>query len=113
MARELLQNAFLHARAKEIEAEIRYDDRAFRLLIRDDGRGIDPKVLEQGGRDGHWGLPGVRERAQQIGARLDFWSEAGAGTEIQLTVPANLAYENSQDGSGFRLFRRVKTHERQ
>ena len=101
MGRELLLNAFAHARAHEIEAEIRYDHRTFYLLIRDDGRGIDSKVLEQGGRPGHWGLAGVRERAQQIGAQLDFWSEAGAGTEIQLTVPANIAYEKSQDGSGF------------
>lgn len=113
IARELLQNAFQHACARAIEAEIRYDDRVFRLLIRDDGRGIDPKVLEQGGRPGHWGLRGVRERAQQIGAQLDFWSEAGAGTEVHLSVPANIAYEKSQNGSGFRLFRKVKSHERQ
>lgn len=112
MGRELLQNAFHHARARAIEAEIRYDYRMFHLLIRDDGKGIDPRVLEQGGRPGHWGLPGVRERAQQIGAQLDFWSEASAGTEIRLTVPANIAYEKSHDGSGFRLFRKVKSHER-
>jgi len=111
--RELLQNALEHARAREIEAEIRYDHRMFHLLIRDDGKGIDSKILEQGGRPGHWGLPGGRERAQQIGAQLDFWSEVGAGTEIQLTVPANIAYEKSQDGSGFRLFRKTKTDERQ
>ena len=111
MGCELLQNAFHHARARAIEAEIRYGYRMFHLLIRDDGKGIDPKVLEQGGRAGHWGLPGVRERAQQIGAQLDFWSEAGAGTEIRLTVPANIAYEKSHDGSGFRLFRKAKSHE--
>jgi signal transduction histidine kinase/ligand-binding sensor domain-containing protein len=108
IGRELLQNAFRHARAREIEAEIRYDRRMFRLLIRDDGRGIDPNVLEQGGRPGHWGLPGIRERAKQIGAQLDFWSEVGAGTEIQLTVPAKIAYEEFQDGSKFRLFRKAK-----
>ena len=113
IARELLQNAFQHARARAIEAEIRYDGRMFRLLIRDDGKGIDPEILEQGGRPGHWGLRGVRERAQQIGAQVDFWSEAGAGTEIQLAVPANIAYEKSQDGAGFRLFRKAKVHEHQ
>ena len=47
---------------------------------------MDPQVLEEGRRPGHWGLPGVRERAQQIGAKLDIWSEAGAGTEVQLSV---------------------------
>jgi signal transduction histidine kinase len=107
-----LPNAFQHARAREIEAEIRYDHRMFHLLIRDDGKGIDPKVLAQGGRPGHWGLPGIRERAQQVGARVDFWSEAGAGTEIHLTIPANIAYEKSPDGSRFRLFRKAKSHGR-
>lgn len=109
MGRELLQNAFHHAGAHEIEAEIRYEQTMFRLLIRDDGKGIDPKFLEQGGRPGHWGLRGLRERAQQLGAQLDFWSEAGAGTEVELTVPANIAYENSEDDFRFRLFRKAKT----
>ncbi|HEU4413501.1 MAG TPA: two-component regulator propeller domain-containing protein [Candidatus Angelobacter sp.] len=111
MGRELLQNAFKHARAKEIEAEIRYERQTFRLLIRDEGKGIDAKVLKQGGRPGHWGLTGVRERAQQIGARLDFWSEAGAGTEIELTAPANVAYEQFPDGSRFHLFRKRTINE--
>ena len=79
-----------------------------RLRVRDDGKGMDPKVLEAGGRAGHWGLPGVRERAQTLGARLDFWSEAGAGTEVQLTVPAAIAYDKSRDGIGFRLFRKAR-----
>lgn len=109
MGHELLQNAFRHARAREIEAELRYDRRMFCLLIRDDGKGIDPKVLEQGGRPGHWGLPGVQERAKQIGAQLDFWSEVGAGTEVQLTIPAKIAYEEFQDRSKFRLFRKAKS----
>jgi nitrate/nitrite-specific signal transduction histidine kinase len=81
------------------------------LRVRDDGNGIDPKVLEAGGRAGHWGLPGVRERAEKLGARLDFWSEAGAGTEVQLTVPAAVAYEKSRNGAGFRLFRKARNHE--
>jgi ligand-binding sensor domain-containing protein/signal transduction histidine kinase len=106
IARELVRNAFQHARARQIEAEIRYDDRVLRLRIRDDGKGIDPKVLQEGGRPGHWGLPGVRERAKQIGARLDCWSEAGAGTEIELTVPASVAYANLRDDRGLRLFRK-------
>ncbi len=100
IARELLRNAFRHAQARRIEAEIRYDDRLLRLRIRDDGKGIDPRVLQEGGRAGHWGLPGIRERAKQIGALLDFWSEAGAGTEIELTVPASVAYAKSRSGSG-------------
>lgn len=109
ITREILQNAFRHAQAHHIEAEIRYDDRLLRVRIRDDGTGIDPKILQAGGSEGHWGLRGVRERAQQIGARLDFWSEAGAGTEIQLTVPAGVAYEKSRNKRRFALFR--KEHE--
>jgi signal transduction histidine kinase len=111
IARELLLNAFLHAHARNIEAEIRYEDRQFRLRIRDDGKGIDPKVAGEGRRAGHWGLPGIRERAKQIGARLEFWSEAGAGTEVELTVPASVAYEASRSGHGFRLFRKARDHE--
>src|SRR5208283_910842 len=69
IARELLRNAYRHARARNIEAELRYDNDAFLLIVRDDGRGIDPKVLKDRGRAGHWGLPGTYERAEGIGAR--------------------------------------------
>lgn len=111
IAREVLRNAFRHAHARRIEAEILYDEHQFRLRVRDDGKGMDPQVLEKGGRAGHWGLPGVRERAQQMGAKLDLWGEAGTGTEVQLTVAAAIAYEKTPDRSGFRLFRRTRNHE--
>jgi signal transduction histidine kinase len=91
IAREALRNAFCHADASKIEADITYGARLLRLRIRDDGKGIDPKLLN-GGRDGHWGLRGMRERAEQIGAQLDIWSEAGAGTEVELSVPGSIAY---------------------
>jgi len=104
IARELLRNAFQHADAHRIEAEIRYDYGRLRLRIRDDGKGIDPKVLQEGGRAGHWGLPVIRERAKRIGARLDFWSESGAGTEVQLTVPAFVVYAPSAAGRRFWFF---------
>ena len=109
IARELLRNAFQHALAREIEVEIRYDDHLFRLRIRDDGKGMDRPVMDQGGRVGHWGLTGVRERAQRIGAELDFWSEAGAGTEVQLTVPAVIAYKTTRDGDGIRPLHKAKS----
>lgn len=99
IAREILRNAFQHAHADRIEAEIRYGEQVLRLRIRDNGMGINPKVLKEGGTSGHWGLRGVRERAQQIGAKLDFWSEVGAGTEVQLSIPAAVAYETSHDRS--------------
>src|ERR1035438_3777735 len=106
IASEVLRNAFQHAEARQIEAEIRYDHAQLRVRIRDDGKGIDPKVLQEGNRAGHWGLPGIRERAKRIGARLDFWSEVGAGTEVELTVPASVAYAKSREANAFRLFRK-------
>jgi len=103
ISREVIRNAFSHAAASRIEVEIRYDQDQLRLRVRDDGKGIDPKVLA-GGQSGHFGIPGMRERAQRIGARLDFWSEVGAGTEVELTVPASMAYQKGRDGRRFRLF---------
>lgn len=113
IARELLRNAFQHARAHQIEAEIRYDKDAFRLLIRDDGKGIDPDVLKNGGRSGHWGLPGVHERARGMGARVEFWSEAGAGTEVRFTLPAATAYEKPRTGPRSWPPQKWSTHEHQ
>ena len=107
IALELLRNAFRHAKAHRVETEIRYDDDTLRLRIRDDGKGMDLKIL-QGDGSGHWGLRGVRERAQRIGAKLDVWSEAGAGAEFQLTVPAGIAYVGSGDSLPFRLLRKVR-----
>jgi signal transduction histidine kinase len=102
IARESLRNAFRHAEAGHIETEIMYGE-SLRLRFRDDGNGIDPSVVEHGGRSGHWGLPGIRERAKQIGAQLAVWSELGAGTEIELTIPGSIAYE-AVPHARFRLF---------
>ncbi len=110
ISREAIRNAFAHAAAGKIEVEIRYDQNQLRVRIRDDGRGIDSTVLEVGGRSGHFGIPGMRERAQRIGARLDFWSEMGAGTEVQLTVPASMAYQKQRNGQRLRFFDRA-THD--
>jgi signal transduction histidine kinase/ligand-binding sensor domain-containing protein len=101
---EGLRNAFKHARANRVEAEITYGDRLFRLRIRDDGVGIPPDILESG-RCGHYGLTGMRERARQSGGTLEIWSRAGTGAEIDLTIPASIAYRDSSTRSGWRLFR--------
>jgi ligand-binding sensor domain-containing protein/signal transduction histidine kinase len=93
--REALRNVYAHARARNIEAEIAYGEKLLRIRIRDDGSGIDPHVLDHGARAGHWGLPGMRERAKQIGGTLDVWSELGAGTEVELSVPASTVYRSS------------------
>jgi signal transduction histidine kinase/ligand-binding sensor domain-containing protein len=94
IASEALRNAFWHAQASQIEVEIRYDPRQLRLRVRDDGKGIDPKVLE-GGRAGHHGLPGMQERAKLVGGKLTIWSELDSGTEAELTLSAALAYAKS------------------
>ena len=108
IARELLRNAFRHAQASEIEADVRYDDRLLRVRIRDDGKGIDPEVVKAG-RPGHSGLLGMRERAKRIGARLEFWSEVGAGTEVELSIPASVAYAAPRSGP-FQLLRKKKAN---
>ena len=105
IAREVTRNAFRHARANRVEVEIRYDKNQLRLRVRDDGTGLDPHVLGMSRRPGHWGLAGIRERAQKIGAELRIWSEAGAGTEIELTVP-DIAYKDTNSGLLFKLFRK-------
>jgi signal transduction histidine kinase/ligand-binding sensor domain-containing protein len=96
IASEALRNAFLHAHAARIEVEIRYDPRQLRLRVRDNGKGIDPKVLEAGARAGHYGLPGMRERAKLVGGKLAVWSELDSGTEAELTIPASIAYAKSR-----------------
>jgi signal transduction histidine kinase len=112
IARESLRNAFRHAQARNIETEITYGE-SLRLRFRDDGKGIDPSVVESGGRSGHWGLPGIRERATQIGAQLQVWSELGAGTEVELNIPGSVAYDGSSTRTGFQFFRKrtEKDHE--
>jgi signal transduction histidine kinase/ligand-binding sensor domain-containing protein len=93
VASEALRNAFRHAHAKQIEVEFRYDERQLRLRVRDDGRGIDPKFLAEEGRAGHFGLHGMRERANLMGGRLTVWTAVESGTEIELIIPA--AYANA------------------
>jgi signal transduction histidine kinase len=102
---EALRNAFGHARAHHIETEIAYGGRALLLRIRDDGVGIPSEILEQG-RPGHYGLAGMRERARQIGGKLEIWSGARAGTEIAISIPGSIAYRTSVARPLFSLFGR-------
>jgi signal transduction histidine kinase len=91
IGREAVVNAFRHSGAKRIEVELEYAPSRLRVLVRDDGRGIDDDVLRLG-RDGHWGLSGMRERAERIGARLRVWSRDEAGTEVEMSIPGNIAF---------------------
>jgi signal transduction histidine kinase len=101
IAAEALRNAFRHSRAGHIEAEIRYDTEQFRLRVRDNGKGVDPAILSSQGSEGHYGLPGMRERATLIGGKLAVWSEVDAGTEVELRVPASTAYAAAYRSSWF------------
>jgi signal transduction histidine kinase/ligand-binding sensor domain-containing protein len=92
---EALRNAFRHAAARQIEVEIRYDERQLRLRVRDDGKGIDPQILKKGEAAGHYGLQGMRERSKLTGGKLTVWSALDSGTEVELSVPASHAYEKS------------------
>jgi len=92
IGREALANAFRHSGAMEVVVEIEYTASHLRVLVRDNGCGMDPQVLTTG-RDGHWGLSGMRERAERIGGKLRVLSMASAGTEIHLSVPGRLAFE--------------------
>ena len=96
IAGEALRNAFQHSGAARIEVRIRYDDRQFWVCIRDNGKGIDPEVLDGGGREGHYGLPGMHERAKLAGGRLVVRSAANSGTEAEITIPAARAYAKSR-----------------
>ena len=105
IGKEALGNAFRHSGACSIETELNYDESELRIRIRDDGTGIDSTILRQGHREGHFGLPGMRERAKKIRANLDVWSRAGAGTEVELRVAGAVAYASDSNGSFLRKFR--------
>lgn len=91
IGREAIINAFRHSEANTIEVEVAYAAHELRVLIRDNGCGIDPEMLRTG-RDGHFGLSGMHERTERIGAKLKVWSRPGGGTEIEFFIPGNTAF---------------------
>jgi signal transduction histidine kinase len=97
IAGEALRNAFRHAQANRIEVEIRYDAHHLRIRVRDDGKGIGGQVVDHDGRTGHFGLHGMRERAKIIGGNLEVWSSPQSGTELELTIPARVAYATTTE----------------
>ncbi|HZA36808.1 MAG TPA: histidine kinase, partial [Vicinamibacterales bacterium] len=89
--REALVNAFRHSGAARVELQLEYTPGGLNVHVRDDGRGIDPRVVSMG-TEGHWGLPGMRERAERVGARLKVSTRVAAGTEVELSIPAAVAF---------------------
>jgi ligand-binding sensor domain-containing protein/signal transduction histidine kinase len=109
IGREALRNSLLHAQPHRIEVEISYSDSQLRVRFRDDGIGIDASILKQGGRLGHWGIPGMQERARQIQAQLQVWSKEAAGTEVEVTLPGRVVFEQSPRRSRFPFFRKERS----
>jgi len=103
IAREAVSNAHQHAKAAHIETEVTFGTGDLTIRVRDDGRGVDPEVLARGQRTGHWGLPGMRERSESLGGHLHVWSEGNAGTEVELRIPAHVAYAQSPPSLSSRL----------
>ncbi|HJX89318.1 MAG TPA: sensor histidine kinase [Pyrinomonadaceae bacterium] len=95
IGREAIVNAFLHSKASKIEVILEYNPKFVQLVVRDDGVGIDPSVINEG-IEGHWGLSGMRERANSIGAKLSVMSRADLGTEVELYIPGAIAFENNE-----------------
>lgn len=96
ISREAIINAIRHARAKIVEVQIVYRKSDLTVVVRDDGVGIDPETVKSG-KDGHWGLSMMRERAEEIGAVFHIWTTQSNGTEIDVRVPARLAYKTARN----------------
>jgi signal transduction histidine kinase len=109
IGREAIANCFQHANAERCETEINYDPSQLRIGIRDNGCGVEETTLEAGHRSGGWGLPGMYERAGKIGAHIEVWSRPGAGTEVEVRVPASIAYRSIRGVSGWQWLRRIAT----
>lgn len=106
IGREALVNAFRHSHARKIEIELEYASSRLHLMVRDDGGGIDPQLIEAA-REEHGGLPGMRERAERIGGQLHIWTIANGGTEVELSVPGHIAFQaHGSNGLWKRFFKR-------
>lgn len=110
---EAIRNACAHSRATLVEVELRYAQ-DLTLCVRDNGTGIDPLVLERG-KEEHFGLKGIRERAARINGDLTVASAPGSGTEIRLVVPGGAIFRSSPARIGrlgrFRKFLRVRNRD--
>ena len=97
IGREAVMNALRHSRATKIEVEVQYLPGVLRVFVRDNGCGINPEAVQRDS-DSHWGLSGMRRRAENIGARLDIWSRIGAGTEVRVAIPVGVTKRQPMGG---------------
>jgi signal transduction histidine kinase len=91
IGQEAINNAFTHSRATRIDVELKFSKGSLVVVVRDNGCGIAPTILQDGRREGHWGLIGMRERAGRAGGRLKISSSPEAGTVVELKMPAAIA----------------------
>lgn len=96
ITREAVRNALQHSDARRIEVQLHYERRKFRLRVRDDGAGIAEDVMATGGRQGHFGLAGMDERARLVGGTLTVRTATGLGTEITLEIAGARAYAGAR-----------------
>jgi signal transduction histidine kinase/streptogramin lyase len=107
IGREAIVNSFSHSNGTMVEVEINFDHTGVRLRVRDDGKGIPAGTLGSARLDGHWGISGMRERAEKIGGQFKIWNRPGTGTEVELKVPGGLAYPRKDETSLWERFRRI------
>jgi signal transduction histidine kinase len=89
---EAIRNAYKHSQASRLDVELRYTQ-DLALRVRDNGVGIDPSTAALG-KDGHFGLRGMRERTARIGGKLTLVSSANFGTEITVVIPGGSVFQN-------------------
>jgi signal transduction histidine kinase len=87
ICREALANAVKHSHSRSVDVELKYAPSSVALRVRDDGCGFDPRIPSPAS-GGHYGLIGMRERAERIGGRFTLTSLPGEGTEVLVEVPA-------------------------
>ena len=100
---EAIRNACLHSTASQLEVELTYGQ-DLALRVADNGVGIDSEVADRG-KDGHFGIQGMRERAVRIGGRLTLESSPNSGTEMKLIVPGSIVSQKLMQPSPFARLR--------
>jgi signal transduction histidine kinase len=105
VGRQAIANALQHSHAREIHVLLSYGQQYLQIRIQDDGCGVTEETLNVR-HSGHYGIAGMRERAERLGGRMSIRSRVGEGTEVNLSVPAHLVYQDGAPRSGSRVAER-------
>jgi signal transduction histidine kinase len=108
VGRQAITNAFRHSQAREIHILLSYGEQLLQIRVQDNGRGMTEEQLRTR-RSGHYGMAGMQERAERIGGTLSLRSLAGKGTEVHLSVPAHLVYQDDLARPGSRVVGRWRS----